>query len=251
MNEFKIKKGLIVNGSGSTIFNVQGSQGQLFSVTDQLSGSLFAVKDISGIPIMEVYSDNRILMGTFNNEAIIVSGSRTGMGIATPAAKLHISGAISDTLLIVSSSARTALFISGSGNVGIGVNNPTNALDVSGSTRLNGNLVVTGSVRGQVIDITPNNQTASLNCASGNMFTLTLSSSVNTVLTASNIQPGQAINLRIVQPNPSGSLSYGSQFKFSSGFAYTASTTASVTDIVSFLTFDTSSLFGTSIRNFV
>ena len=146
MNEFKIKKGLIVNGSGSTILNVQGSQGQLFSVTDQLSGSLFAVKDISGIPIMEVYSDNRILMGTFNNEAIIVSGSRTGMGIATPAAKLHISGAISDTLLIVSSSARTALFISGSGNVGIGVNNPTNALDVSGSTRLNGNLVVTGSV---------------------------------------------------------------------------------------------------------
>ena len=146
MNEFKIKKGLIVNGSGSTILNVQGSQGQLFSVTDQLSGSLFAVKDISGIPIMEVYSDNRILMGTFNNEAIIVSGSRTGMGIATPAAKLHISGAISDTLLIVSSSARTALFISGSGNVGIGVNNPTNALDVSGSTKINGNLTVTGSI---------------------------------------------------------------------------------------------------------
>lgn len=125
------------------------------------------------------------------------------------------------------------------------------AFPYTGSAIITGSLVVTGSIRGQVIDITPNNQTASLNCALGNMFTLTLSSSVNTVLTASNIQPGQAINLRIVQPNPSGSLSYGSQFKFSSGFAYTASTTSSVTDIVSFLTFDSASLFGTSIRNFV
>jgi len=74
-NEFKIKKGLIVNGSGSTILDIQGSQGQLFSVTDQLSGSLFSVNDISGIPIMEVFSDNTVNLGTFNAEAIKVSGS--------------------------------------------------------------------------------------------------------------------------------------------------------------------------------
>jgi hypothetical protein len=75
MNEFKIKKGLIVNGSGSTILDIQGSQGQLFSVTDQLSGSLFSVNDISGIPIMEVFSDNTVNMGTFGAEALTVSGS--------------------------------------------------------------------------------------------------------------------------------------------------------------------------------
>ena len=42
-NEFKVKKGLIVQGSGSTgdttILDVQGNQGHLFSVTDSLSGS--------------------------------------------------------------------------------------------------------------------------------------------------------------------------------------------------------------------
>jgi len=75
MNEFKVKKGLIVQGSGSTILDIQGSQGQLFSVTDSLSGSLFSVNDISGIPIMEVFSDNRVNLGTFNAEAIKVSGS--------------------------------------------------------------------------------------------------------------------------------------------------------------------------------
>lgn len=134
MNEFKIRKGLIVQGSGSNIFDVQGSQGQLFSITDSLSGSLFSVNDISGIPIMEVFSDNTIKLGTFNNEAIIVSGSRTGMGIATPQAKLHISGASNSGLFEIDSPAvNNILFVSGSGNVGIGTATPTRALYVSSS----------------------------------------------------------------------------------------------------------------------
>jgi hypothetical protein len=74
-NEFRVRKKLIVNGSGSTILDVQGSQGQLFSVTDSLSGSLFSVKDISGIPVIEAFSDDTVNIGTFNAEAIKVSGS--------------------------------------------------------------------------------------------------------------------------------------------------------------------------------
>ena len=138
-NEFKVRKGLIVQGSGSTILDVLGSQGELFSVTDSLSGSLFSVNDISGIPIMEVFSDNTIKMGTFNNEAIIVSGSRTGMGIATPQAKLHISGANNDSLFRIQSPASASImFVSGSGNVGIGTLTPTNTLNVNGTTFLQG-----------------------------------------------------------------------------------------------------------------
>ena len=56
-NEFKIRKGLIVEGaSGGTVVDVLGSQGQLLSVTDNLSGSIFAVSDISGVPIFDVNS---------------------------------------------------------------------------------------------------------------------------------------------------------------------------------------------------
>ena len=56
-NEFIIKKGLVVKGaSGGTVVNVLGSQGQLLSVTDNLSGSIFAVSDISGVPIFDVNS---------------------------------------------------------------------------------------------------------------------------------------------------------------------------------------------------
>ena len=130
-NEFKVRKGLIVQGSGSAILDIFGSQGQLFSVTDSLSGSLFSVNDISGIPIMEVFSDNTIKLGTYNQEAIIVSGSRTGMGTALPQAELHISGANNDSLFRIQSPASSSIiFVSGSGNVGIGTLTPTQKVSV-------------------------------------------------------------------------------------------------------------------------
>ena len=59
-NEFKIKKGLIVSGSGGTLLDVQGSVGQVFSITDSLTGDIFSVSDISGIPIFNVNSDGTV-----------------------------------------------------------------------------------------------------------------------------------------------------------------------------------------------
>ena len=58
---------LTVIGSGATepIFTVQGSSGELFSITDSLVGSLFAVNDISGLPILEVFDNDTVLMGNF------------------------------------------------------------------------------------------------------------------------------------------------------------------------------------------
>jgi hypothetical protein len=61
--------------SGSTVLDIQGSQGQLFSVIDALSGSLMSVNDISGLPIVEVFSDDRVVMGTYGAPAVIVTGS--------------------------------------------------------------------------------------------------------------------------------------------------------------------------------
>ena len=58
---------LRVIGSGGTdtepLFAIEGSSGELFSVTDSLEGSLFSVNDISGLPIFDVNSDKTILMG--------------------------------------------------------------------------------------------------------------------------------------------------------------------------------------------
>jgi hypothetical protein len=46
--------------SGSVVFDVQGSFGQLFSITDNLIGDIFSVADISGIPILNVNSNGNV-----------------------------------------------------------------------------------------------------------------------------------------------------------------------------------------------
>ena len=85
-NEFKIKKGLIVTGaSGGTVVDIQGSQGQLFSVTDDLSGSIFAVSDISGVPILDVNSSG---LSTFTG---LVSGI-TPVNAANFVTKAYVDG---------------------------------------------------------------------------------------------------------------------------------------------------------------
>ena len=66
-NEFKVKKGLIVDGT-NTVLDIQGTQGQLFSVTDSLTGDLFSVSDISGVPILNVNSSG---MSTFDGNVSI------------------------------------------------------------------------------------------------------------------------------------------------------------------------------------
>ena len=70
-----ISSSLVVLGSGSAqpIFTVQGSQGELFSVTDSLSGSLFSVNDISGLPVLEAFSDNTVLLGSYQAPALITT----------------------------------------------------------------------------------------------------------------------------------------------------------------------------------
>jgi predicted nucleic acid-binding Zn-ribbon protein len=42
------------NTAGARVFEVYGTQGQLFSITDDLTGSIFSASDISGIPILDV-----------------------------------------------------------------------------------------------------------------------------------------------------------------------------------------------------
>lgn len=74
-NDLQITGSLNIYKSGSTVFNIEGSQGTLFQITDELSGSLFAVSDISGIPIFEVFSDDTVKIGTYNAEGIEVQGS--------------------------------------------------------------------------------------------------------------------------------------------------------------------------------
>ena len=70
---------LTIQGSGSAqpIFTVQGSAGQLFAITDSLSGSLFSVNNVSGLPILEVFSDDTTLIGSYLAPALNTTARNT------------------------------------------------------------------------------------------------------------------------------------------------------------------------------
>ena len=95
------------NSTTSPLFTVQGSSGELFSVSDSLVGSLFSVNDISGLPIVEVFSDNTMLVGSYQSPALnttvrktLTGGTNTIYSIPTSA----YTGAFFDYTLISSGS---------------------------------------------------------------------------------------------------------------------------------------------------
>jgi hypothetical protein len=53
------------SGSDNPLVAIQGSQGELFSITDSMSGSLFSVNNSSGLPVIEAFSDSTIKMGIY------------------------------------------------------------------------------------------------------------------------------------------------------------------------------------------
>lgn len=74
-----------------------GSAGSLFSITDSLTGVLMSVGDTSGLPILEVTSDDKVVMGAYNTNALVVSGARVGVGREPGTYTLSVSGDVDVT----------------------------------------------------------------------------------------------------------------------------------------------------------
>jgi hypothetical protein len=76
-----------------------GSSGQLFSITDSLTGTIFAVNDISGVPSIEVDDDGTIRFAeTFGN---VLIGTDTDNGTD----KLQVNGTTNSTEVAIDSSS--------------------------------------------------------------------------------------------------------------------------------------------------
>jgi hypothetical protein len=84
----------VSNVTGLDRFTVDGANGRLFSVTDNLSGSLFSVNDIAGLPIIEAFDDNTVIMGAYNRNDFVLTGNSLGIGAVpnTGTTKLLVSG---------------------------------------------------------------------------------------------------------------------------------------------------------------
>lgn len=113
------------------------------------------------------------------------------------------------------------------------------------------NLTTTKQVIGSVTAIIPTTATGSLDCSVGNYFTMTLDSGTDVRLEASNITAGQTINLKLTNNGVSaGTISFGPEFEFENGVAFTATAATNAVDIMTFVSFDGTSLQATGLKNF-
>jgi len=132
---------LATAGGTAPVFNVFGTAGQLFSVTDGLQGSLFSVNNISGLPFLEVFSDSKLVAGGFNKNTFIVSGSQVAIGkTITTGVTFDISGStqLTGSLVVGDGNFSFPFFrITGStGNISIGTTSSVAKLNVAGTTNV-------------------------------------------------------------------------------------------------------------------
>lgn len=129
--------------------------------------------------------------------------------------------------------------------------NGSSLITLYDSTNIRGGLTVEGNLIGDVSALSIVSSTASMDCSAANFFTLTLGNGVDTHLDATNIQTGQTINLKVTNNATSaGTISFAPEFKFPDGTAFAATATTSAVDILTFISFDGSTLESTGLKNF-
>jgi hypothetical protein len=122
---------VVLYGSGSTnrtnVFAVNGANGRLLSVNDDLSDSLFSANTISGLPVIEAFADSTVKIGKYGQEAIVVSGS---------GGDLQLSGSIKLPSLVTAADTNVVVFNTTSKKISYNT-----ALSLQGTQGTTGNTV--------------------------------------------------------------------------------------------------------------
>ena len=232
-------------------------------VYESASYGLWKNKTISQVGLATTGSNTFIGTNSF-------SGSTSFTGSAPTIQSSSFSGSLITNLtdtytdvaavnqIVTLTSASYAALVTGS------LTNPNTLYIVSGSTGttgatfpytgnavITGSLGVSGSMFGGVIALSVVSSTASVDFSAANLFTLTLPSA-STHINPTNIRAGQTINIQITQPTPgTGSVTFPSTVKFAGGNDYQATATGSAIDMLTFVSFDGTSVLATSIKNFL
>ena len=76
---------IVSSTSGDSVLKVDGTNGTLFEVVDDLSDSLMSVNDAAGLPVFEVFADNHIVAGRYNqNDFYLDTNGKVGIGNSAP-----------------------------------------------------------------------------------------------------------------------------------------------------------------------
>jgi len=224
------------------VYNLDGTVDVEQQLEITSSGSLFKDWDNSGLvssPYMSLAPNN----GDNPTPQML-----RGLGIT---GSLNVTNGITGSLQGTASFAISASYApDGSNRNGlITTGSIAGSQSITGSLIISGSINITGSVQGNISALSISSNTASLNLNDGNFFTLQLVSGSNTRIEPSNIKQGQTINV-LLSTTGSATVSFPTTVKQISGSAYVPTITTSK-DVITLISFDSSSLYLANVKNFI
>jgi hypothetical protein len=121
---------------------------------------------------------------------------------------------------------------------------------LNANNNISGSQVISGSVNGNVQAIAVSSNTASINLATGNFFTVTLANSATTFFNVTNVTPGLTTNL-VLTTGTVSSASFSSNVKQTSGSAYLPTSGSGQIDVLSLVAVDASNVYLVASKKFV
>ena len=125
-----------------------------------------------------------------------------------------------------------------------------NGFPFVGSGLVTGSVNISGSAYGNVVAVSVASNTASINLAAGNFFTVTLANSATTFFNVTNPLPGVTANL-ILTTGTVSSASFSSNVKQPSGSAYLPTSGSGQIDALSLVAVDSSNVYLVASKKFV
>jgi len=255
-------------GGQTTVINIAGNPqtnvartivgnligGSANTISTEVTGS-----DLGGLRNTALWGFNLVVTGshsagttTQQGAAFLGRWNSDADGLADSARTVFAVG----TGTATGASRKTGLYVTSGSLVGVsgsllvqGTTNVIGNTTITGSLGISGSVYITGSVQGNVNALSISSNTASLNLNDGNFFTLQLVSGSATHINPTNIKPGQTINIRI-NTTGSATVTFPSSVDQVSGSSYVPST-GTTQDIITLISFDSSSLYLASIKNLI
>jgi hypothetical protein len=232
-----------VTGSTNTIIGAQALQ-QNFSGSGNVAIGFYAGYYSTGSNQFFIGNDNYGSLSSEQNKSMMYGefNGTTANQTLQINAQTRITGslAITGSLTLNGSAVGSTVGLISTGSIGT-------AQAITGSLTMTGSVYVTGSVQGNVNSLSISSNTASLNLANGNFYTLQLVSGSNTFINPSNISQGQTVNI-LLSTTGSATVSFPTSVKQAVGFTYVPTTTTSK-DIITLVSFDNSSLYLANVKN--
>ena len=81
-------------------FTIDSENGRALSVSAEMTGSLFSVNDVGGLPVADFNSNGTVVMGDYLSGDFVLTGNQLGIGTTAPASKLHVDGSVTSAITI-------------------------------------------------------------------------------------------------------------------------------------------------------